>query len=77
MQGTTLALDFPNQGPRLHRLFEALDRIVLEAGGRLYPAKDGRMGPDLFKAGYPRWAEFQTCVDPRFASGFWRRVMEK
>jgi len=76
-QGTTLALDFPNQGPRLHRLFDALDRIVLEAGGRLYPAKDGRMGPAVFKAGYPRWAEFQTYVDPRFASGFWRRVMEQ
>lgn len=73
--GTTLALDFPNRGPRLHRLFEALDRIVLDAGGRLYPAKDGRMGPAMFKAGYPRWNEFLDYVDPRFSSGFWRRVM--
>ncbi len=77
MPGTTLALDFPNQGPRLHKLFEALDRIVLEAGGRLYPAKDGRMGAALFKAGYPRWSEFTPYVDPRFSSGFWRRVMEQ
>lgn len=77
MPGTTLALDFPNQGPRLHRLFDALDRIVLEAGGRLYPAKDGRMGPALFRAGYPRWSEFTSYVDPRFSSGFWRRVMEQ
>lgn len=75
MPGTTLALDFPNRGARVHRLFEALDRIVLEAGGRLYPAKDGRMGPSIFKAGYPRWQEFQGYVDPRFSSGFWRRVM--
>lgn len=75
--GTTLALDFPNQGPRLHTLFAELDRIVMAAGGRLYPAKDGRMGPALFKAGYPRWSEFQPYVDPRFASGFWRRVMEQ
>jgi FAD/FMN-containing dehydrogenase len=74
--GTTLALDFPNQGPRLHKLFDALDRIVLEAGGRLYPAKDGRMSATLFQAGYPRWTEFQTHVDPRFASGLWRRVTE-
>ena len=73
--GTTLALDFPNRGARLHRLFEALDKIVLEAGGRLYPAKDGRMGPSIFKAGYPRWKEFLGYVDPRFSSGFWRRVM--
>lgn len=75
--GTTLALDFPNQGPRLFRLFEQLDRIVLEAGGRLYPAKDGRMGAAIFKAGYPRWAEFKSYVDPRFSSGMWRRVMEQ
>lgn len=76
-QGTTLALDFPNQGPRLHRLFEQLDRIVMDAGGRLYPAKDGRMGAAIFKSGYPQWAAFAQYVDPRFASGFWRRVMEQ
>lgn len=75
MPGTTLALDFPNRGPQLHRLFDALDRIVLNAGGRLYPAKDGRMGPAIFKAGFPRWEEFLGFVDPRFSSGFWRRVM--
>jgi FAD/FMN-containing dehydrogenase len=74
--GTTLALDFPNQGPRLHKLFAALDAIVQDAGGRLYPAKDGRMGAAIFKAGYPRWSEFAAYVDPRFSSGFWRRVME-
>ncbi|MDO9235720.1 MAG: FAD-binding oxidoreductase [Aquabacterium sp.] len=75
--GVTLALDFPNAGPRLHQLFAELDAIVLKAGGRLYPAKDGRMGPDIFKAGYPRLAEFTPYIDPRFESGFWRRVMEK
>ena len=74
--GTTLALDFPNVGPRLHRLFDELDRIVLAAGGRLYPAKDGRMGAALFQAGYPRWREFENYVDPRFSSGLWRRVTE-
>jgi hypothetical protein len=75
MLGTTLALDFPNRGEKLHRLFDALDRIVLDAGGRLYPAKDGRMGPAIFKAGFPRWREFSRYVDPRFSSGLWRRVM--
>ena len=75
MLGTTLALDFPNRGAKLHRLFDALDRIVLDAGGRLYPAKDGRMGPAIFKAGFPRWREFSGYVDPRFSSGLWRRVM--
>jgi FAD/FMN-containing dehydrogenase len=74
--GVTLALDFPNTGPKLHRLFAELDRIVLAAGGRLYPAKDGRMDAAMFKAGYPRWTEFSPYVDPRFSSGMWRRVME-
>ncbi|RZL03491.1 MAG: FAD-binding oxidoreductase [Rubrivivax sp.] len=76
MPGTTLALDFPNQGERLHRLFAQLDVIVQNAGGRLYPAKDGRMGAQLFKAGHPQWPAFSHYVDPRFSSGFWRRVME-
>ena len=75
--GTTLALDFPNTGPKLHKLFAELDRIVLNAGGRLYVAKDGRMPASLFKAGYPRLAEFLPHVDPRFSSGWWRRVMEQ
>jgi len=74
--GTTLALDFPNQGERLHRLFAELDAIVLNAGGRLYPAKDGRMGARIFKSGHPQWQAFSHYVDPRFSSGFWRRVME-
>jgi hypothetical protein len=34
------------------------------------------MGARIFKAGYPRWTEFTSYVDPRFESGFWRRVME-
>ncbi len=74
--GVTLALDFPNAGPRLHALFGALDRIVLEAQGRLYPAKDGRMGPQIFQSGYPQWQAFTSYIDPRFSSGFWRRVSE-
>ena len=72
--GTTLALDFPNQGERTLRLFASLDAIVREAGGRLYPAKDGRLPAEMFQAGHPRWSEFATYVDPRFSSGLWRRV---
>jgi FAD/FMN-containing dehydrogenase len=75
-QGVTLALDFPNRGERLERLFKELDHIVQSAGGRLYPAKDGRMPGALFRSGYPRWSEFARFVDPRCSSSFWRRVME-
>jgi FAD/FMN-containing dehydrogenase len=74
--GVTLALDFPNKGARLERLFEALDRIVSGAGGTLYPAKDGRMPGELFRSGYPRWQEFSQYIDPACSSSFWRRVTE-
>lgn len=75
-EGITLALDFPNRGARLERLFDTLDGIVHSVGGRLYPAKDGRMPGRLFRDGYPRWQEFARHVDPRASSSFWRRVME-
>lgn len=75
-EGVTLALDFPNKGARVQRLFETLDRIVSEAGGTLYPAKDGRMPGALFRSGYPRWQEFSHYIDPTSSSSFWRRVTE-
>jgi len=75
-EGITLALDFPNRGERLERLFRDLDAIVQEAGGRLYPAKDGRMPGSVFRSGYPRWSEFARYIDPRSSSSFWRRVTE-
>lgn len=75
-EGVTLALDFPNRGAALARLFEALDRIVSAGGGTLYPAKDGRMPGALFRSGYPRWQEFSAYIDPACSSSFWRRVTE-
>ncbi len=77
LPGVSLALDFPNRGEALHRLFQRLDTIVSAAGGRLYPAKDGRMPGGLFRDTYPRWQEFSHYIDPHFSSSFWRRVMEK
>ena len=32
--------------------------VVLRYSGRLYLAKDARMSATMFRAGYPRWAEF-------------------
>jgi FAD/FMN-containing dehydrogenase len=74
--GVTLALDFPNRGESLYRLFTRLDTIVREAGGRIYPAKDARMPSELFRSGYPQWKAFTQFIDPRFSSNFWRRVTE-
>jgi FAD/FMN-containing dehydrogenase len=74
--GTTLALDFPNTGAEVFRLLDRLDRIVDEAGGAIYPAKDARMSAASFQRAYPRWRDFSDYLDPRFSSGFWRRVTE-
>ncbi|WP_322516757.1 FAD-binding oxidoreductase [Rhodopseudomonas palustris] len=73
--GVTLALDFPNNGPRTHKLFERLDAIVREAKGRIYPAKDARMPRDLFEVGYPRLSEFLEYRDPGISSALSRRLM--
>ncbi|MGO8968825.1 MAG: FAD-binding oxidoreductase [Myxococcaceae bacterium] len=72
--GWTLALDFPGRGEATLALLDKLDAVVLAHGGRVYPAKDARMSKDTFRAGYPEWEAFRAHVDPRFSSGFWRRV---
>ena len=74
MPGVTLALDFPIKGPQTFALFDDLDAIVREAGGRLYPAKDARMSPADYVCFYPQWEEFSQYLDPNFSSSFWRRV---
>lgn len=74
MPGTTLALDFANQGEATLRLFERLDVIVAEAGGRLYAAKDARMSAQLFSSGYPRAPEFLAYRDPGMSSSMSRRL---
>ena len=72
--GVTLAVDFPAAPARTASLLARCDGIVAAAGGRLYPAKDGRMPGALYRAGYSRWREFAPFVDSRCSSGFWRRV---
>lgn len=74
MKGATLALDFPNRGACTLQLMARLDEVVSEAGGRLYPAKDGRVSRTMFTAGYPHLAEFARHTDPGLTSGFWRRM---
>lgn len=75
MQGATLSLAFPDDGAATLALFERLDAIVAEAGGRIYAAKDARMPRSLFEAGYPRLAEFLPYRDPGISSSLSRRLM--
>ncbi|MFW5680212.1 MAG: FAD-binding oxidoreductase [Pseudomonadota bacterium] len=74
MPGTTLALDFPNRGAATLALLDRLDRITAAAGGRCYPAKDGRMSGRAFQAGFDAFDRFREHVDPAFSSSFWRRM---
>ncbi len=73
-RGVTLAVDIPNRGPEIFALLDAIDALVIEARGAVYPAKDARMSPRSFEAFYPQWAAFARHVDPAFSSSFWRRV---
>lgn len=73
--GVTLALDFPNRGEDTLRLFERLDAIVADAGGRIYLAKDARWPRARFEAAYTRLAEFLPHRDPGISSAMSRRLM--
>jgi decaprenylphospho-beta-D-ribofuranose 2-oxidase len=76
--GWTVTVDFPIT-PGLHRFCDELDVLVLEAGGRLYLAKESRTTGAAFKRGYPRfeeWRKARDAVDPDgvFVSDLSRRL---
>ncbi|HDR9081987.1 MULTISPECIES: FAD-binding oxidoreductase [Burkholderia] len=76
LEGTSLALDFPQHDDANRRLFASLDAVVRDAGGRLYPAKDAHMSGADFRATYSRWSELETLRDPAIMSQFWKNVIQ-
>ncbi|WP_261508642.1 FAD-binding oxidoreductase [Burkholderia multivorans] len=74
MEGTSLALDFPQRDEQNRQLFSKLDSILREAAGRIYPAKDAHMSGEDFRAAYPDWERIETLRDPALLSRFWERV---
>ncbi|MEY9967943.1 decaprenylphospho-beta-D-ribofuranose 2-oxidase [Streptacidiphilus sp. MAP12-16] len=77
--GWTLALDIPAALPGLGQLLDGLDEEVLRAGGRIYLAKDSRLGAASLAGMYPAVNDFRRLrarIDPqgRFASDLARRL---
>lgn len=72
--GYTLTMDFPNRGRRTRDLLDRLDRMTVDAGGRVNPYKDGHMSAATFAAGFPQWQRLEQWRDRRFCSDFWRRT---
>ncbi|WP_405493213.1 FAD-binding protein [Nocardia sp. NBC_00511] len=76
--GFMLSLDFPLR-PGLGEFCARLDQRVLDAGGRLYFAKDSRTTPEMIRAMYPRldeWRRTRDAIDPEgvFVSDLSRRL---
>jgi decaprenylphospho-beta-D-ribofuranose 2-oxidase len=77
-QGWTLCVDIPIT-PGLDRLCADLDEMVLDAGGRLYLAKESRTSPEAIEKMYPQiheWRKIRASVDPDglFRSDLARRL---
>lgn len=62
-EGWTLSVDLAAEVTRAARVLDRIDPWVLEVGGRHYLAKDSRMRPETFAAGYPRLDEFRSVRD--------------
>lgn len=76
MEGYTLALDFPASTATFGLLLD-LDSIVADHGGRLYLAKDARMGASLLRRGYPSVGRFQALRADRGLDRVFRSVQSE
>jgi FAD/FMN-containing dehydrogenase len=57
--GISIALDLPMRGGRTQALVDALNQVVIEAGGRIYLTKDALTRPEHLRAMEPRLEGFR------------------
>lgn len=77
-EGYTLAIDFP-MSEKLRQYIPVLDKMVLEANGRIYLGKDAMLNEDTFLKMYPQvgdWLKVKAKYDPQnvFSSNLSRRI---
>lgn len=72
--GVTIALDFPMLGEKTLGLLDLLDKVLTEAGGVLYPAKDARMRQGAFSHFTVEDQMFLKYRDSAYCSDFFLRV---
>jgi decaprenylphospho-beta-D-ribofuranose 2-oxidase len=77
-EGFTLAIDFPVT-QHLPKLARTLDRMVLEAGGKVYLGKDALLDATTFRQMYPAYADWlavKAKYDPenKFISSLAKRL---
>lgn len=77
-EGYTLAIDFPIRAGT-PKLMKQLDKLVLDAGGRVYLGKDSFLAADDFRAMYGnvnKFLELKSKLDPHhvFTSNLARRL---
>ena len=78
--GWTLAIDMPANIHNLNNVLDKIDHMVVDAGGRIYLAKDSRQSSDIFKKSYPRikeWLKIKKELDPNeiFMSDSFKRIL--
>jgi len=78
--GWTLAIDMPANIENLNKELNKLDEIIINAGGRIYLAKDSRQSSQIFKKSYPRikeWLKIKKELDPNniFMSDSFKRLL--
>jgi decaprenylphospho-beta-D-ribofuranose 2-oxidase len=75
--GWTLAVDVPGASHGLGDMLHGLDRVVLDAGGRHYFAKDAHTTATAIRRGYPRLEEWKAVRDSVDPHGMWQSDLSR